>query len=426
MDVFCPVDEQVTASSSRDLFALLDGLPDPRRTRWRRHPLGYVLAVVFTAFTLPGFESLAGTAQWATDPARSRRELLALGAWPDPLDGRVYPPSEPTIRTILTRLDPDALTRACVAWTLAHLRPDADEQARTRARGRGQRMAAQLKALAMDGKCARGARRADGSRPMFMAAATHHQPMVVAHRQIPNKTSEIRCVATLLADLQAVGWDLGSTVITLDALHTVRDTARQILAAGGHYLMIVKRNRAELYTRCAGLLSTADPKDLDRHSSTNRGHGRTEERILTARTITETDEAVTDQIDFPGAAQIIRIVRYTGGLDGQRTTKDVVYAITDLTHDQAGAPALSALARGHWQVEALHHVRDVTFREDSSHARTGTLPVTLAVIRNTIIAALRLAGATNIAKARRWAANATAERVTGLFTTNANPDITPL
>ena len=215
-------------------------------------------------------------------------------------------------------------------------------------------------------------------------------------------------------------------MITLDALHTVRDTARQILAAGGHYLMIVKRNRAELYTRCAGLLSTADPKDLDRHSSTNRGHGRTEERILTARTITETDEAVTDQIDFPGAAQIIRIVRYTGGLDGQRTTKDVVYAITDLTHDQAGAPALSALARGHWQVEALHHVRDVTFREDSSHARTGTLPVTLAVIRNTIIAALRLAGATNIAKARRWAANATAERVTGLFTTNANPDITPL
>ena len=112
MDPFCPVDGHVTAGTSRDLFAVLDGLPDPRRTGWRRHPLGYVLAVVLTAFTLPGFESLAAAAQWAGDPARTRRQLLVLGAWSDPFDGRVWPPSEPTIRTILTRIDPDALTRA--------------------------------------------------------------------------------------------------------------------------------------------------------------------------------------------------------------------------------------------------------------------------------------------------------------------------
>ena len=64
MDAFCPVDPQASAAPGRDLFAVLDRLPDPRRTGWRRHPLGYVLAVVFTAFTLPGFESLAAAAQW--------------------------------------------------------------------------------------------------------------------------------------------------------------------------------------------------------------------------------------------------------------------------------------------------------------------------------------------------------------------------
>ena len=421
MDVFCPVDPQVSAAAGRDLFAVLDRLPDPRRTGWRRHPLGYVLAVVFTAFTLPGFESLAGAAQWAGDPARTRRQLLALGAWPDPFDDRVYPPSEPTIRGILTRIDPDALTRACVAWTLAHLRPDADGQTRVDAEGRGRAMATELTALAMDGKCARGARRADGSMPQFMAAVTHTRPVVVAQRQIPDKTSEIRCVATLLADLKAVGWDLASTVITLDALHTVRDTARQILAADANYLMIVKGNRADLYTRCAELVARADTDRISRDISTGRGHGRTEERILTAVTLTD-----TDGIDFPGAAQLVRIVRYTGGLDGQRTTKEVVYGITGLTSEQADAPALSVLARGHWQVEALHHVRDVTFREDASHARTQTLPTTLAVVRNTVIAALRLAGATNIARARRWAANAATERATSLFTGVTNPDISTL
>jgi len=455
VDAFCPVDEQISAGVSRDLFAVLDGLPDPRRTGWRRHRLGYVLAVVFTAFCLPGFASLAGAAQWAADPARGRRQLLALGAWPDPLTGRVFPPSEPTIRAILSRIDPDALTRACVAWTLTHRQarqpdpapdtgtdpgtdPDDAAGARTDACGRGQRMARELTALAMDGKCARGARRStpenvpnadtvenptgpgSGRAPMFLAAVTHDRPMVVAQRQIPTKTSEIRGVATLLADLRAVGWDLASTVITLDALHTVRETASKILDTGAHYLMIVKRNRADLYDRCAQLIATANPDQLDRHTSTGRGHGRTEERMLTARSLTD-----TDGIDFPGAAQVLRIVRYTGGLDGQRTTKEVVYALTGLTHTRADAPILSTLVRGHWQIEALHHVRDVTFGEDASHARTATLPMTLAVIRNTVIAALRLAGATNIAAARRWIAGAT-NRAIALFTNNAELNITPL
>ena len=432
MDVFCPVDGRVAAGAAGDLFVVLDGLPDPRRSGWRRHPLGYVLAVVFTAFTTPGFESLAGAAQWARDPVRTRAQLLALGAWPDPFDGRVYPPGEPTIRRVLTEIDPAALSTACVAWTLAHRREEPGTEGGVEGERAGEggerdagRMARQLKALAMDGKCARGARRRDGSMPQFMAAVTHDRPVVLAQQPIPDKTSEIGCVATLLVDLQAVGWEPGSTVLTLDALHTVRDTvrdtARSIRAAGSHYVMTVKANRAELYSRCAELISHAEASDRSRDVTTSRGHGRTEERILTAVTITD-----IDGIEFPGAVQVFRVLRYTGGLDGQRTTKEVVHGITSLTREQADAAALSVLVRGHWQVEnGLHYVRDTTFKEDASHARTGTLPAALAVVRNTIIAALRLAGATNIAQARRWAAG-TVERILNLFTTRTNPGISAL
>jgi hypothetical protein len=42
----------------------------------------------------------------------------------------------------------------------------------------------------------------------------------------------------------------------------------------------------------------------------------------------------------------------------------------------------------------------VTFGEDASRVRTAAL----SVVRNTVIAAFRPAGATNIAEARRWTA----------------------
>src|SRR5450756_1707992 len=201
----CPAIVSVAPGCARDLFAALEGLPDPRRTTWRRHRLGFVLAVVLSAST---------------------------------------------IRRRLTTLDPHALTVSCVAWRLARLRDGEQHEAqaadRAAAEQRGAQLGAELKALAMDGKCVRGARRTDGSMPQFMAAVTHERPVVVGQRQIPDKTSEIRAVATLLADLAGAGWDLRSTVVTLDALHTVRSTAQAIVETGANYVMTVKGNRAQM------------------------------------------------------------------------------------------------------------------------------------------------------------------------------------
>jgi predicted transposase YbfD/YdcC len=63
----------------------------------------------------------------------------------------------------------------------------------------------------------------------------------------------------------------------------------------------------------------------------------------------------------------------------------------------ADSAQLANLIRPHWQIEALHHVRDTTFAEDASHLRTGNAPRTMATWRNQTIGALRLAGIQNIA-----------------------------
>jgi hypothetical protein len=43
-----------------------------------------------------------------------------------------------------------------------------------------------------------------------------------------------------------------------------------------------------------------------------------------------------------------------------------VYAITSLPFEAASPARLVDLLRGDWATEAFHHVRDVTFAEDSS------------------------------------------------------------
>ena len=68
---------------------------------------------------------------------------------------------------------------------------------------------------------------------------------------------------------------------------------------------------------------------------------------------------------------------------------------------QASPAHLADYIRGHWNIEALHHVRDTTFAEDASQIRTGNAPRTMASLRNLAIGILRHLGYTNIAKTLR-------------------------
>jgi hypothetical protein len=67
---------------------------------------------------------------------------------------------------------------------------------------------------------------------------------------------------------------------------------------------------------------------------------------------------------------------------------------------------LLGLVRQHGAIEnKVHWVRDVTFDEDRSQVRCGSIPQVLAAFRNTALALIRQAGETNIAAAcRRLAA----------------------
>jgi hypothetical protein len=134
--------------------------------------------------------------------------------------------------------------------------------------------------------------------------------------------------------------------------------------------------------------------------SCGKGHGRLEVRRIWTRT------AEPGYPDFPHVAQVARIERERTVIRTGETSREVAYVITSLPPEHADAARLLVLNRGHWGIEnRLHYVRDWSFDEDRSTIRTGTLPWTMATLRNLAIALLRLAGVTNIAaKVRELAA----------------------
>jgi hypothetical protein len=100
-----------------------------------------------------------------------------------------------------------------------------------------------------------------------------------------------------------------------------------------------------------------------------------------------------------GRVERRRLVRRRGHL---RQEVEVSYVITSLPPARADAAALLGYLRGHWGIEnRLHWVRDVTFDEDRSQARTGAVPQVMAACRNLALALLRRAGRAAIAAALR-------------------------
>ncbi|MFI6451729.1 ISAs1 family transposase, partial [Streptosporangium amethystogenes] len=189
--------------------------------------------------------------------------------------------------------------------------------------------------------------------------------------------------------------EIDGMVLTLDALHTTKTTARLITQLGGHYILLVKGNQP--LTRAAAHALLSGP-DADWTQTTaiddDHGHGRTERRTI--RT------AAADDSLFPGARQAFRLRRDVGDLDGPWTGKEIVFGITSLPAELAGPVHLNHYERAHWCVEnRLNWVRDVTFKEDHSQVRTGTAPRAMAGFRNLAISTIRLAGRANIAHARR-------------------------
>ena len=389
-------DRASLAGQCPSLAECLQQVPDPRDRRGVRHTLTSLLLAAVAA-VLAGARSFTAVGEWVADAPP--QVLAALGIRRDLLAGRFEPPDEATIRRVLEAVDADALDAAVGSWLAARLR-GADPGS-----GHGRRA---RRALAVDGKAVRGTRHAssDGQAAHLLAVADQQASVVLGQASVDGKTNEITCFAPLLAPL-----DLAGCVITADALHTQREHA-QFLVSGknAHYILVVKKNQPRLYAQIKNLPWRNIPAGHKQH---DRGHGREEHRTLQAAT-------VAAGLAFPHAAQAIRVTRRIRPLSGTKKWRTfTIYAVTSLTASQAATAQLAAWIRGHWQIEAIHHIRDVSYGEDASQARTGSGPQVMATLRNIAIGIFKIGGVTNIAAACRYHARDATRTLTTLGLTPA-------
>jgi predicted transposase YbfD/YdcC len=367
------------------LVEALSAVPDPRKPRGVRHGVLAVLLLGACA-VLAGARSFTAVAEYAHDAGRAVLDVLGAGT---------VVPHESTIRRVLQQLDAQALESALQMWALAQLAALAPVP--------GIPVREQRRVFALDGKTVRGARSratssttgGDGDEPVtaphLVSVIDQASGAVLGQVQVDAKGSEIAAFTTLLDQL-----DLHEVLISADALHTQRGHARYLHERGGHYLLTVKANQPTLLRRLRALPWAQIPV-ANRQQA--RGHGRVETRAITVVSLERCPDLGGEF--FPHAAQAIKLVRRRRRLGSRKWTTVTVYAITSLTAFQADPVLLARWIRGHWSIEALHWVRDVSFDEDRSQVRTGHGPQVMAALRNLAITALRLSGTTNIAAALR-------------------------
>jgi hypothetical protein len=217
------------------LVARLQQVPDPRRLRGLRHPLLVILVLTACATLVAGNDGLTAIRQWA---ARTPQDgLHRLGARRNPLTGRYLVPSERTFRRVLAAVDGDALDTATCGYAADVVRGDApvpqvpaaaDEPAEREQRRAARRAvtypapARLLPAVAVDGKLLHGTRTATGQ-VFLVGAVTHEKAVILGQRQVADKRGETTVTEDLLTPL-----DVAGMLLTLDALHTTKKTARLI------------------------------------------------------------------------------------------------------------------------------------------------------------------------------------------------------
>ena len=268
-------------------------------------------------------------------------------------------PSKSTLTRVIAMINPKwlGLSIVCILKTLIKEKPEQ---------------------IMLDGKAIRSTDTIKAIETM-MNIVTAYTDTGIALGQITvdSKSNEIPAVRELIEML-----DIEGIVITADAMHCQKETAKTIIDNKGDYVLQLKANQGRFYEDVYAMFDDKYINETDKdceyeiYRTIEKSHGRIEKR--TCYVLNEV-EFFTDYIgEWKGLKKIFAVKREIEK-DGKSSTETSCY----LSSKNTNAEKLMSYTRKHWEIESMHHILDVTYDEDRCQLLTKRAQENLNIFRKT-------------------------------------------
>jgi predicted transposase YbfD/YdcC len=338
-----------------EFLAFFVDLGDPRMDRGQNHRLLDMVGL-----------ALCGTIAGANSWADIERFAVAHQEWFEQFLELPYGiPSHDTFGRVFARLDTGEFQQCLGRW-VEHLRLQLAGET-----------------VAIDGKTLRGSHdRSAGQEALHVVNAwANHVNFCLGQVSVDSKANEIPAVRELLDILSLEG-----AVVTADAMHCQKATAKKIIEKGADFVLQVKENQPKLMQ--------AIGEEFDRYAETSYTDRRVRQYTKTEKNRNRTETRTCMVAPAPAALkriwpglQTIGVIHRTRELADGTESAELSYFISSLP------PKVREHARhlrNHWRVEnTLHHTLDVTFTEDASRIRKGNGSEITSVFRRLALSILK-------------------------------------
>jgi len=345
------------ADIPNSIFRCFSSLRDPRRSRReKKHLLLDIVAIALCAV-------IAGAKDWPEVVAFGERRLDWLQTFLS-LPGGI--PSRSTFERVFAALSPCGLQSCLLRWL------------------HGCTGQLELQHIAIDGKTLRhSGNRHKGLGALHLVSAWATQAhLSLGQVAVADKSNEITAIPVLLSML-----DIKGALVTIDAMGCQKKIAKQIVDAGGDYVLTVKANQPGLYDDILESFQQAyevefEGYDCDHYQTEERGHGRHETRSYRVLYNLEgiKDRAEWEKLTVIGVCHSVRTV-------GDKISEETRYFIGSR---RASARVYGEALRGHWGIENnLHWQLDVAFGEDDSSIQQRNIGQNMALLRKWVLSLLK-------------------------------------
>jgi predicted transposase YbfD/YdcC len=274
-------------------------------------------------------------------------------------------PSHDTIGNVFARLSPEILQDSFLSWIRSLVEISDGE------------------VIAIDGKTLRHSYDSAINRKAIhmISAWASNNKLVLGQLKVDEKSNEITAIPELLKMI-----DIKGCTVTIDAMGTQREIAKQIIQQDADYVLTLKGNQGiphmvvkEYFHKA--LIRNFYGINYDYYEDINKDHGRIE--IRKYWTISDLhwlyDRNMWDGLKSVGMVQSTRII------DGEETTESRYFLIS-FKND---AKRFGQSVRKHWEVESLHWSLDVSFNEDDCRVRKGNAAENFSALRRVALNLLK-------------------------------------